>query len=106
VVNRVIVFIFIHAQDNCQILALGRCRNDDFLGSSALDVRVCANFACSRVALGISEDAGAFKNDIHAEIFPRQLARIFFGKNFDFGAIDYQVASFIDFNVTLIDAIV
>ena len=102
--DRVVVFFFIHTQNKGQILALGWRGDNDLLGSTAHDMRISADLAT--FALGIGKDASALKNDIHTEIFPGQVARIFFGEDFDFLAIDHQVASFIDMNFTLIDAVI
>ena len=104
VVNRTVVLFFIDTQNDRQILALGRCRNDDFFSTSARDMRISADLAA--FAFGVGEDAGALKNDIHTKIFPGQIARIFFCKNSDFLAIDHKVAGLIDINVTLVDAVV
>jgi hypothetical protein len=69
-----IVLVVVHAEDEREILALGGRADDDLLG------------ACIDVALRfffVGEEAGAFEDDVDAEVLPRKLLRIFHSEDFD-----------------------
>ena len=74
-----LVAILVHAQDDRDVLVLGRRADDDLLGTG-IDVRPGL--------LGVREDAGRFEDDLDAEVAPRQGRGILLGEDLDLAAID------------------
>ena len=92
------------AQDAGQVRIVGRSADDDFLGAR-FDVTVVAGFA---VGGPLTENAGAFQNDVDAQVAPRQLGRVAFGHRLDLLAVDGQIFVVVaDFaGETAVDAVV
>jgi len=64
---------------------------------------ISTNLAIGRA--GVSKDARGFDHNLDAKVLPREIARIFFGKNFDGAAINDQITIH-DFYGTGKDAVV
>jgi hypothetical protein len=74
--------VVVHAVDHgCVHVLLARRRNHDFLRATG-QVQAGLGFA--------GEQAGAFEHEVHAELAPRQLGRIAFGKYADAVAVHDQ----------------
>ena len=79
VVGRRVVALLVDAEDDRDVLVLGRGADDDLLGAG-VDVRL---------GLGrIGEDAGALEDDVDAEVAPRQGGRVALGQDLDLTAVD------------------
>ena len=76
-----IVFAFIHAHHDRRALALGRGRDDDLLRAGG---EVAFGF------LDIREQPRGFDHHVHAQLFPRQLRRVFGAHHLHLLAIDDQ----------------
>ena len=79
VVGRRVVAIFVDAEDDRDVLVLGRGADDDLLGAG-VDVRLGLR--------GIGEDARALEDDVDAEVAPRQGGRVALGQDLDLTAVD------------------
>ena len=79
VVGRRVVAILVDAEDDRDVLVLGRRADDDLLGAG-IDVRPRLR--------GIGEDAGALEDDVDAEVAPRQVGRVALGEDLDLAAVD------------------
>ena len=67
VVGRRVVAVLVDAEDDRDVLALGRRADDDLLGAG-VDVRPGLR--------GVGEDAGALEDDVDAQVAPRQVRRV------------------------------
>ena len=88
-----IVLVFVDAQHDGQVLALGRGGDDDLLGPALGDVVLGAqdNLALLVDAVLLDgEDAGGLDDDLDAQVAPGQLAGIGFFEDLDRLAVDDQ----------------
>ena len=79
VMGRRVIALFVDAEDDRDVLALGRGADDDLLGAG-IDMRPRLR--------GIGEDAGALEDDVDAEVAPRQGGRVALGQDLDLAAVD------------------
>ena len=79
VMGRRVVALFVDAEDDRDVLVLGR-RADDHLLGAGIDVRPRLR--------GIGEDAGALEDDVDAEVAPRQGGRVALGEDLDLAPVD------------------
>ena len=88
-----VILVVIDAQDDGQVFALGRSRDDNFLGAAFGDV---VDGAFDDLALLVDaiifdrEDARAFDHDIHAQAAPGDIGRVGFLETLDGLAINQQ----------------
>ena len=74
-----VVALLVDAEDDRDVLVLGRRADDDLLGAG-LDVRLGL--------LGVGEDAGRLEDDVDPEVAPRQRRRVLLGEDLDLAAVD------------------
>jgi hypothetical protein len=77
--GRRVIALFVDAEDDRDVLALGRGADDDLLGAG-IDMRLRLG--------GVGEDPGALEDDVDPEVSPRQGGRVAFGKDLDLAAIN------------------
>ncbi len=98
-----IIHFIVDAENNRQVFILCRGRNDNFLCTAAIDVRIRTWFCIG--AFAVAENTGRFDHDFNTEVSPGQISRIAFCQNLHLFAIDDDIAIF-DFNGTFKAAIV
>src|SRR5712671_300713 len=81
VVGRGVVLVLVHAEDDRDVLALGRGTDDDLLR---------ARGEVGPGLLGIREEAGRLEDDVYAQIAPRQGGRIALLEDLDLAPVDDQ----------------
>ena len=74
-----VVAVLVDAEDDRDVLALGRGADDDLL-RAGVEVRAGLR--------GVGEEAGALEDDVDAEVAPRQVGRIPLGEDLDLAAVD------------------
>ena len=86
-----VVLLFVDAKDDCDVLSLGR-RRDDHLFRTRCDVLLSA--------VSVGEEPGGLEHDVNAQVFPRQLRRVAHRQHFELVAIDRDRVPFgLDFCV-------
>ena len=78
---RTVVLVLVRADDDGEVLVLGRRGDDDLLGATLVDV-------LARALVGVGEEAGRLDDDVDAEVLPRQLAGVALGEGLDDLAVD------------------
>ena len=79
VVGGRVVAVLVDAEDDRDVLALGRGADDDLL-RAGVDVRPGLR--------GVGEEAGALEHDVDAQVAPRQVGRVALGEDLDLAAVD------------------
>ena len=88
VMRRRVVLVLVHAEDDRDVLALGR-RADDDLPGAGRDVGLGL--------LGVREEARALEDDVDAELAPRQVGRVLLLEDPDLPAVnDQEVVRVVD----------
>src|SRR5690606_3728070 len=90
-----VVLVFVDAQDERDVLALGRRRDDHLLGAR-LDVLAGA--------LGVAEDAGRLDDDLHAQVAPWQLLGVALLEGLEATAVDRDRIA-VGLNVGVVNAV-